>query len=156
VSKPIRITDDLKKQAQKEFKALLDDLKMSDGEISYSKSFKYKDASAILWMSPVAYAKTLALVNMFSDEVAWHGSVTRTGKNEFIIEDIFVYPQEVTGSTVSTDQEGYSKWLYEFDDDTFNTIRMQGHSHVNMGVSPSHVFRMKKNFNSCKRGIRFF
>jgi hypothetical protein len=139
MSKPIRITDDLKKQAQKEFKALLDDLKMSDGEISYSKSFKYKDASATLWMSPVAYVKTLALVNAFSDEVAWHGSVTRTGKNEFIIEDIFVDPQEVTGSTVSTDQEGYSKWLYEFDDNTFNMIRMQGHSHVNMGVSPSTV-----------------
>jgi hypothetical protein len=139
MSKPIRITDSLKKEAQAEFKALLDDLKMSDGEISYSKSFKYKDASAILWMSPAAYAKTLSLVNAFSDEVAWHGTVTRKSANEFIIEDIYVYPQEVTGATVSTDQEGYTKWLYEFNDDTFNQIRMQGHSHVNMGVSPSTV-----------------
>ena len=139
MSKPIRITDKLKKQAQAEFKALLDDLKMSDGEISYSKSFKYKDASATLWLSPVAYSKTVSLVNAFSDEVAWHGTVTRKAANEFIIEDIFVYPQEVTGATVSTDQEGYTKWLYEFDDETFNQIRMQGHSHVNMGVSPSGV-----------------
>jgi hypothetical protein len=139
MSKPIRITDDLKNQAQAEFKALLDGLKMSDGEISYSKSFKNRDASAILWMSPMAYSKTMALVNAFSDEVAWHGTVTRKSDNEFIVEDIFVYPQEVTGATVSTDQEGYTKWLYEFDDDAFNKIRMQGHSHVNMGVNPSNV-----------------
>lgn len=136
---PIRITDNLKKEAKAEFAALLDDLKMSGGEISYSKSFKYKDASAILWMSPAAYSKTIALVNLFSDEVAWHGTVTRKSANEFIIEDIFVYPQEVTGATVSTDQDGYTEWLYEFDDEIFNKIRMQGHSHVNMGVSPSGV-----------------
>jgi hypothetical protein len=139
MSKPIRITDEMKEQAQVEFGELLNGLKMSDGEIRYSKSFKYKDASAVLWLSPVAYSKTVALVNAFSDEVAWHGTVTRKGKNEFIVEDIFVYPQEVTGSTVNTDQEGYTKWLYEFDDDTFNKIRMQGHSHVSMGVSPSGV-----------------
>jgi hypothetical protein len=65
--------------------------------------------------------------------------VIRTAANEFVIEDIFVYPQEVTGATVTTDQEGYTNWLYEFDDETFSKIRMQGHSHVNMGVSPSTV-----------------
>jgi len=102
----------------------------------------------------------------FKDEVAWHGSVCRMVNDgragnsrtsddekvsasktldvsdfvsEFIIEDIFVYPQEVTGSTVNTDQVAYTEWLYGLDDDTFNTIRMQGHSHVNMGVSPSGV-----------------
>ena len=75
----------------------------------------------------------------FTSEVAWHGAVTRLGDNEFIIEDIFVYPQEVTGSTVSTDQKLYTQWLYELDDDTFNQIRLQAHSHVNMGVSPSGV-----------------
>ncbi len=139
MSKPIRITDELKKEAQAEFAALLDGLKMSDGEISYSKSFKNKDAAAILWMSPAAHGKTVALVNMFTDEVAWHGAVIRKAVNEFIVEDIFVYPQEVTGATVSTDQDGYTKWLYEFDDKIFSKIRMQGHSHVNMGVTPSGV-----------------
>ena len=118
---------------------MLEELKMSDGKINYSKSFKYKDASAVLWLTPEAYNKTVALVTAFSDEVAWHGIAARYGKGEFIIEDIMVYPQEVTGSTVNTDQDGYTKWLYEFDDDLFNRIRMQGHSHVNMGVSPSGV-----------------
>jgi len=79
------------------------------------------------------------LVTSFADEVAWHGLAVRRGENEFVIEDILVYPQEVTGSTVQTDQTLYTNWLYGFDDETFDKIRMQGHSHVNMGVSPSDV-----------------
>ena len=138
--KPIRITDEMKQQMQKEFTEVLDDIKMSDGKINFSKAFKYKDdVSAILWLTPLAYQKTVALVTEFSDEVAWHGSISRIGRYEFVIDDVFVYPQEVTGSTVNTDQEGYTEWLYEFDDEIFNKIRMQGHSHVNMSVSPSGV-----------------
>jgi len=133
------MTDKMKDEAQSEFAALLEGLKMSDGEIRYSKTFKCKEAKAVLWLTPLAYNKTVALLNAFSDEVAWHGLVVRKAKNEFVIEDVFVYPQEVTGSTVNTDQAGYTKWLYEFDDESFNKIRMQGHSHVNMGVAPSGV-----------------
>jgi len=129
----------MKETVQSEIAELLTDMKLSDGTINYSKSFKYREATVILWLTPEAYRKTVALVTEFSDEVAWHGTASRVSKNEFIINDIFVYPQEVTGSTVSTDQESYTKWLYEFDDDVFNTIRMQGHSHVNIGVSPSGV-----------------
>jgi hypothetical protein len=66
------------------------------------------------------------------------GGHKKCSQNPFI-EDIFVYPQEVTGSTVSTDQEEYSKWLYGLDDETFGKIRLQSHSHVNMGVTPSSV-----------------
>jgi hypothetical protein len=137
--KPIIITGAMKQQAQEEFTEMLADMKMSDGKISYTKAFKYKDASASLYLSPQTYSKTIALVTAFSDEVAWHGTVTRAGKSEFIIEDIFVYPQEVTGSTVNTDQEGYTQWLYGFDDEVFSKIRMQGHSHVSMSVFPSGV-----------------
>jgi hypothetical protein len=98
-----------------------------------------------VWLTQEAYRKIVALVTGFSDEVGWHGTVSRVGdincagENEFIIEDIFVYPQEVTDSTVNTDQMAYTDWLYKLDDKTFNKIRMQGHSHCNMGVSPSGV-----------------
>jgi len=60
----------------------------------------------------------------------------RTGLRAF---SIFVYPQEVTGATVNTDQKTYTEWLYGLDDDTFSQIRMQAHSRVNMGVSSSGV-----------------
>ena len=99
----------------------------------------FENNSVTLWLTTIAYRKTLALVTSFSDEVGWHGTVTRIKDDEFIIEDIFVYPQEVTGSTATTDQNAYSDWLYSLDDDTFNKLRMQGHSHVNMGVNPSGV-----------------
>lgn len=129
----------MKTETQAEFAELLESLKMSDGEIRYIKTYTYKDAAAILWLTPIAYSKTVALINAFSDEVAWHGTAVRKAENEFVIEDILVYPQEVTGSTVNTDQTRYTDWLYGFDDESFNKIRMQGHSHVNMGVSPSSV-----------------
>ena len=141
--RPIRITDAMKQKAQDEFAEHLLDLKMTDGQIHFYKSYQYdpKTTGAILWFTPLAYRKTVALVTAFDDEVAWHGMAVRSNEvmNEFIVEDIAVYPQEVTGSTVVTDQEEYTKWLYAFDDGDFNKIRMQGHSHVNMGVSPSGV-----------------
>jgi len=137
--RPIVLTEEIKQKAVNDFSAMLDTVKMSDGKLRYSQSWEYKDCSAIVWLTQEAYRKIVALVMNFASEVAWHGTVTRVGNNEFVIEDIFVYPQEVTGSTVNTDQKAYSEWLYSLDDNTFNQIRMQGHSHVNMGVSPSSV-----------------
>ena len=43
------------------------------------------------------------------------------------------------GTNVNTDQKEYTQWLYAQEDEVFNAIRMQGHSHVNMGTSPSSV-----------------
>lgn len=137
--RPIIMTEKMKRKARKDFAEMLNGVKMTDGKLSYNMTYEYKDANAIVWLTPEAYRKTLALVTGFSSEVAWHGTVTRTTNNEFIVEDILVYPQEVTGSTVSTDQVAYSQWLYEQTGETFSNLRMQGHSHVNMGVSPSGV-----------------
>ena len=137
--RPIIMTKEMKQKALSDFSAMLKGMKMTDGKLCYSTSFKYEDERATVWLAPEAYRKIVALLTEFSDEVGWHGTVSRFGDNEFVIDDIFVYPQEVTGSTVNTDQDAYTKWLYEFDDDDFNNLRMHGHSHVNMGVSPSGV-----------------
>ena len=137
--RPIVLTEEAKQKAIADFSEMLDSKKLPDGKLYYNASFQCEDKSAVVWLTSEAYRKILALVTGFSDEVGWHGTVSRVGDAEFIIEDIFVYPQEVTGSTVNTDQAAYTEWLYELDDDTFNKIRMQGHSHVNMGVSPSGV-----------------
>lgn len=139
MARPIIMTEKMKQTAQEDFAAMLNDMKMSDGKLSYNKSFKCKDSRAIVWITEMAYQKILTLITAFSDEVGWHGTVSRLGECEFIIEDIFVYPQEVTGSTVNTNQAEYSAWLYSLDEDIFSNIRMQGHSHVNMGTTPSGV-----------------
>ena len=115
---------------------------MSDGKIQYSKSFEWEgDQKAIIKFTPVAFAKMVMLVQNFSKEVAWHGVAVRDEEqaNLFTISDILVYPQVVTGGTVETDQTEYANWLYSHDDDVFNNVRMQGHSHVNFSVNPSAV-----------------
>ena len=137
--RPIIFTEKMKKQAREDFAEMLESIKMPDGKLNYSKSYKYETSNVTVWLTSAAYKKIVALVTEFSDEVGWHGSVTRSKDNEFVIDDILVYPQEVSSSTVKTDQKSYMEWLYALDDDTFSKIRMQGHSHGNMGVSPSGV-----------------
>lgn len=140
--KPIKLTKALIQQMLEEFGNTLMSAKLSDGKVSYTKAFAYEDkgnSGVTVTFTSVAYAKMLMLLNTFSDEVAWHGTVTRPDPKRFVIHDIFVYPQEVTGATVTTDQERYQEWLMHLDDDTFNALHFQGHSHVNMGVTPSGV-----------------
>lgn len=143
MSKPIKLTDELLQKIQEEFIEKVKTVKMFDGKLEYSRTFKWDgdDDRATIYMSSIAFAKMNALIQQFSDEVAWHGVVRRDEQNPsiFYITDILVYPQVVTGSTVNTDQDAYQTWLYNFDDEVFNNIRMQGHSHVNMSVSPSGV-----------------
>lgn len=122
----------------KKVRNLLSVPQATDGKVNIS--FKLEDNlndEATVIFSDKAYAKMIALVSMFDSEVAWHGTVERKDNNTFLIKDIFVYPQQVTGVTVTTDQEEYSQWLYGLDDETFNSLKFQAHSHVNMGVSPS-------------------
>ena len=50
-----------------------------------------------------------------------------------------MYPQHVSGATVESHDEDYPQWLMTLKDDEINNLRLQGHSHVNMGVTPSGV-----------------
>lgn len=105
--------------------------------------FKMSDAhdnrSAIIEFTTKAWIKMRSLVDSFSSEVQWHGTVMRKNENTFVVKDILIFPHEVTGTTVVSNQEGYEEWLNDLDDETFNACRFHGHSHVNMGVTPSGV-----------------
>ncbi len=92
----------------------------------------------VLHFTNDAYLKMKSLVNGCKDEIAWHGTVTKCA-NHYLVDDILVYPQTVTGTTVNTDQTEYSMWLMQQPDEIFPRIRLQGHSHVNMQTSPSGV-----------------
>lgn len=141
MSRYFKYTPDYLNECRAEFEQLLASLTGTDNKISYTKTFGTIDRKATLYFEDVAWMKMHALVREFDKEVAWHGVVTRgedETKDEYIISDILVYPQEVTGTTVDMDVEGYSKWLYDNrEDERFSNIRMQGHSHVNMTVTPS-------------------
>ena len=142
MSKVIKITENEIEEIKQEFFEALEKSKLPNGKFTFSKTVGEIDRKADLFYTEKAWIKQQALIDNFSDEVAWHGIAKRgedESVDEYIIEDILVYPQEVTGATVNTDQEEYQNWLYEHDDEVFDNIRMQGHSHVNMGVTPSGV-----------------
>lgn len=142
MSKIIKITPEHFDEIRKDFEIALRNVKAVDGKVNYTKSFGYIDRKAVLYFTEKAWIKMQALIREFNKEVAWHGIAYRgedISKDDYYITDILVYPQEVTGATVNTDQEKYEMWLMSQEDGVFNNIRMQGHSHVNMGTAPSGV-----------------
>lgn len=132
----LKISDDVKKSIVQEFIDAVMKHKASDGDIKFTKSFGKVDQKTTLKFTANAYYKMLSLVDKFSSEIAWHGVTERMEGGGYLIKDIIVYPQVVTGATVTTDQEEYQNWLInQFEKG--HEIKMQGHSHVNMGVTPS-------------------
>lgn len=95
------------------------------------------DKNAYLVFTPLAWTKMWLLVDQFDSEVAWNGLCTRIDDNQYRVEDIVVHKQTVTGGTVRTDPAEYDEWLGQFDDETFEKIRMHGHSHYKIPSFPS-------------------
>ena len=97
--------------------------------------------------TPLAWTKQNLLIMSQSGEVGWHGivEVVDRGKNIYKITDIIVYPQIVSGATVTTDELVYSNWLGSQPDEIFNGLKAHFHSHVNMGVTPSGVDEADKD-----------
>lgn len=142
MSKIIKLTPEHLQEIYKDFSLQLQTAKLTDGKISYTKSIGAVDRKAKLFFTELAWEKMQVLIREYNKEVAWHGLAKRSEdkeKDEYTVYDILVYPQEVTSSTVNTDQEKYQTWLYQQEDDVFNNIRFQGHSHVNMSTNPSGV-----------------
>lgn len=143
MSKPIKMTEQLLTECRSAFEKALQLTKLADGKLNFTKTFTIDDRKAIIYFTGAAWTKMVMLIKEFDKEVAWHGVAYRgedESRDEYIITDIIVYPQEVSGTTVEMDTEKYAMWLMEnADDERFNNIHMQGHSHVNMGTTPSSV-----------------
>ena len=101
-----------------------------------------KHQRAKIIYSETAWNKQCALVKQCDKEIAWHFVVTKETEEDkavYTIEDIIVFPQMVTGSTVTSDDTEYTMWICGLSDEVFEKTRGHGHSHVNMGVFPSSV-----------------
>lgn len=97
---------------------------------------------AILEFTPEAMQCMKALVRACSKEIAWHGTVNKTvaGKQTvYTIDNIIMFPQEVTAATVKGIPTEYAMWNAQLPDDIYNRMRFHGHSHVNMSTGPSGV-----------------
>lgn len=143
MSKPIKMTEQYMAECRADFEKALQLTKLADGKLNFTKTFSIADKKAIVYFTGEAWTKMVMLIKEFDKEVAWHGVAHRVedeSKDEYVITDIMVYPQEVTGTTVEMDTEKYAMWLMEnAEDERFDNIHMQAHSHVNMSTSPSGV-----------------
>ena len=148
MAKIIKMTDEIKEQCRKDFQAELEKAlmaaRMTDGKLQFTKTFGHLDRNANVYFTELAWMKMTALLREFEKEVAWHATAYRLpgDKDEYVIKDIMVYPQTVTATTVEMDTELYAKWQmdgYLAEDERFDNIRCQMHSHVRMGVTPSPV-----------------
>ncbi len=89
-----------------------------------------------LYFSPLAMDKMQAYITLCSDEIGWLGRVEMVSTSMYYCDDVFLLHQEVHGATTEILPEGLVKFAEEYGGDTSN-IRLWGHSHVNMSVSPS-------------------
>ena len=149
--KPIKLTDELKEIALFEFANSLNNMRLQDGSITFNRKlpgFESEEKARIIF-SLEAYIKMFGLIQSTSNEIGWHGIGHRSEEDEriFYIEDIIVYPQTVDGANVNTDGAEYAEWYSRLPRAVRKNIKMQGHSHVDMGVFASVTDeRDQKNF----------
>lgn len=144
--KYLKLTEEAIQDTLKSVEAQLRESKLTSAttfklNTDMSDEVKKQFEKAEVHITQDALDKMTGLIQECTDEIAWHGTVTRDAEkpNVFWIDDILVFPQTVTGATVDTDETEYIMWLYgeEVNEETFKRLRFHGHSHVNMGVTPS-------------------
>ena len=148
--KRLRVTPELiqeltKKEIERITKECAEGKPVKDMTIDISTFPKAQQPNVTLLFTECALKKLRELVNLSKDEIAWHGIITREITQHedgspadvlYTYKDCVVFPQMVSAATVDTDEELYGNWFIQ------NTPRghamyAHGHSHVNMGVSPS-------------------
>lgn len=90
-----------------------------------------------------AIAKMQAYVESCPDEIGWLGTAHKH-RSDVVIEDVYLFDQEVHSTTTEITPEGLSQFgeeLLQREDvdgmSIWNSLKVWGHSHVNMGVTPS-------------------
>ncbi len=94
-------------------------------------------------ITPDAYKRMCLYIEIAPKEVGWLGTVKRLGNGDFLIEEVFLVEQEVTGVETELSVEGREKLVLELLEggdaglDKSNTLHFWGHSHVRMSTGPS-------------------
>ena len=100
-----------------------------------------KDMPRVL-ISRAAYNAMWHYVDIASQEIGWLGTCCRQG-NDFLIEEVFLFKQEVSHVSTEITADGLAEMAQELISsrpdgvEVCNSLRFWGHSHVNMGTSPS-------------------
>lgn len=105
---------------------------------------KVGDAAPLSFTPEVYYTTAVwqsirYLVAKCTQEVGWLGTVEATETGDYLVTEIFVPPQKVSGAETEIDKSAMEE-LYDTLIDAGkdpSKLIYWGHSHVNMGVSPS-------------------
>ena len=94
-----------------------------------------------LFINNDAYLKMQEYIAQSKKEIGWLGTCSRKD-NDYIINNVYLFDQEVHETTCEITEEGLNKFALELMEkpngmDIWNNIRLWGHSHVNMGILPS-------------------
>ena len=140
----IRISEQDIKNQQKKLREQLSGIKTSTAaSINVTVSLAVTDKEkALLEFTQEAMNKIKAFVRLCNKEIAWHGTVTKhtvDKRTVYTVNDVFMFPQIVTAATVKGVPDKYALWNAQLPNDIYNHMRFHGHSHVNMGASPSGV-----------------
>lgn len=93
-------------------------------------------------VSREAYEDMHVIVEEASQEIGFLGTVRKVGR-DFLIEEIFLFEQQVHSTTCEITPDGLANMAQELVTsrpdgmDVCNRLCFWGHSHVNMGTSPS-------------------
>lgn len=100
-----------------------------------------EELSPFVVINKSALAKMKLFIDGCENEIGWLGTAYREGKNIYV-EDVYLFEQEVHSSTTEITPEGLGKFGEEIlkEDngmEIWNNLKVWGHSHVDMCVSPS-------------------
>ncbi len=96
----------------------------------------------IVIISKDALAKMQLYCDICDTEIGWLGTATWEDDFTIYIDNVFLFKQDVHFTTTEISPEGLAEFAEELlqqDDglDIWNNVRVWGHSHVNMSVTPS-------------------
>lgn len=86
-----------------------------------------------------AWEKMWKYIDLCSQEVGWLGTVEEIEGGNYYITDVFLLEQEVSGATTDIESDAIAHLALQLEEQGIDssTLRFWGHSHVNMGVTPS-------------------
>lgn len=134
--RPFKVTPEKHQELMDKFSEYLKSVSMVSNSFSFTEQFsEVKNKNKVfLSFTMKAYIKMRDLIDRFDSEIGWYGFVDKISDFEYQITDICVYPQLVTGATVKETNE---PWDDDMPIEQIKRRHFHGHSHVNMGVTPS-------------------
>lgn len=102
-----------------------------------AKTIEFLDNRYQVYVTPQARQKMEMYCDLSEGEIGWLGYVEDMGAAGFLIADVALLKQEVHATTTEITPEGLLEFWNATPAEDHCKIKIWGHSHVNMGVTPS-------------------